>query len=607
MPTSALDTDLAGPDGADALDSADLWDSAPCGLLLTDPEGLVSRVNATFLAWSGWTRKQLVGTPFHRLLPVGDQILWSTHCLPQLNISGAVSEMAVEVKTADGQRRAALVNAARPSGGIGAAQTRIAVFSAHERRKYELELVAARRRAEESEARRATAEADLHHLALHDPLTGLRNRAGLMATVEQFWSRAAAREDRVAALFIDLDHFKAVNDSLGHAAGDALLETVARRLQATARASAVVARLAGDEFVVVEHGVTPTDLAAWAERVLTALQAPLVLEGLEVVVTASIGAAVQTSADEPFEDLLRHADGAMYSAKARGRSGWLVHDPGQPDAATNRLQLLGELRQGIERGELRLHFQPRLAVASQQVVGAEALVRWQHPVRGLLPPDTFIDLAESSGLVRELGEWVLDAAIAEARSWQEPGHPMCGVDVAVNLSARQLADPQLLTRVTGALARHDLDPARLVLEITETALMLDPSAAQQTLRALEALGVALAIDDFGTGYSSFTYLKTFPVDEVKIDRSFVAGLCTDPGDRAIVASCIQLARAMGARSVAEGVEHPDQLQELTALGCDQAQGFYWSPGLPPTALRAWVAANGHVRVQDEDSSTVSII
>jgi diguanylate cyclase (GGDEF)-like protein/PAS domain S-box-containing protein len=589
MPTSAPGTDLAVPQDAAELDFAGLWDAAPCGLLLTGAGGLVSTVNTTFLAWSGWTRDQVVGMPFQRLLPVGDQILWSTHCLPQLTISGAVSEMAVEVKTPAGERRAALVSAARVPGNDGPAQTRIVVFSAHERRKYELELVAARRRAEESEARRASAEADLHHLALHDPLTGLRNRAGLMAAVQQFWSRAGEREDRVAALFIDLDHFKAVNDSLGHAAGDALLQTVAGRLQATARATAVVARLAGDEFVVVELGVTPGDLAAWAERVLTALQAPLVLEGLEVVVTASIGAAVQTSGHEPFEDLLRHADGAMYSAKARGRSGWLVHDPGQPDATTNRLRLLGELRQGIERGELRLHFQPRLGVASQQVVGAEALVRWQHPTQGLLPPDTFIDLAESSGLVRELGGWVLDAAVAQARSWQEPGHPLYGVDVAVNLSARQLADPQLLSRVTGALDRHGLHAARLVLEITETALMLDPAAALETLRALAALGVALAIDDFGTGYSSFTYLKTFPVDEVKIDRSFVAGLCTDPGDRAIVASCIQLARAMGARSVAEGVEDADQLRELVALGCDQAQGFLWARGLDAETLTSWVA------------------
>jgi diguanylate cyclase (GGDEF)-like protein/PAS domain S-box-containing protein len=587
------------------VDYAQLYDDAPCGYLLTNDDGTIVAVNDTFVSWTGHTRATLLGTRVQKLMPIGDQILYSTHCIPQLAIGGAVAEIAIEVIAAGGQRRAALLSATRTPGTADrSAQVKVIIFSAHERRRYEKELVAARRRAEESEARRASAEADLHHLAWHDSLTGLLNRAGLTAHLATLTGThdqgadhgaelPAAYPPQRGVLFIDLDHFKEVNDSLGHAAGDELLTVVAARLQNAVRQGATLARLSGDEFVVVDTFGTGEEAAALAERLLEALNAPLVIEGLEIVVSASIGAAVAHTAEDTFERLVRHADIAMYRAKARGRNSWQLHDVAHADPAVDRLRLLGELRHGIERGELRLHYQPRMDLGTDRLAGVEALVRWQHPARGLLPPAAFIEIAEDSGLVRELGAWVLDAAIEQAVQWHYAGLGGAGIEMAVNLSARQLADPRLIDRITDALIRHGLQPSLLVLEITETALMVDPDAALATLHALKSLGVGLAIDDFGTGYSSFSYLKAFPVDELKIDRSFVAGLGTDTGDSAIVASCVQLAHAVGLRAVAEGVETPAQRQALIDLGCDLGQGYHWSAPLPADQLPAWLAGRSH--------------
>jgi len=583
---------------AGVLDPAELFQHAPAGYLVTDDDGAVLAVNETFLRWSGHARADLLGRAFASLLPIGDRILWSTTCGPQLAFTGSIAEQVVEIVGADAQRRAALLSAVRtPADGDRPATVRIVLVNAHERRAYELQLVTALRRAEESEAHRGRMEAQMRHLALHDSLTGLLNRAGLTAALGLDSAPTGAAElrhrwdggGRETVLFIDLDHFKAVNDSLGHAAGDKLLVVVAERLRAVVRAGAVLARLAGDEFVVVDRLPGAAAVEALAERLQRALNAPLAIEGLELVVSASIGAAIATGEDDDPARLLRHADFAMYRAKSRGRNGWAMHETEQDDAALDRLRLLGELRAGIDRGELRLHYQPRVAVRGGELVGVEALVRWQHPTRGLLAPGEFIPVAEESGLVRELGDWVLDAAVAQATRWcTEPGGPG-PLEMAVNLSARQLADPRLLDRVTDALARHGLPAELLVLEITETALMVDPDAVLGTLRRLKELGVGLAVDDFGTGFSSLVYLKQFPVDELKIDRSFVAGLGTDPGDLAIVTSCIQLAHGVGVRAVAEGVETPEQEQALAALGCDLGQGFLWSPGLPADELAAWSA------------------
>ncbi|NOJ61587.1 EAL domain-containing protein [Arthrobacter sp. 260] len=575
----------------DGLDYEALFQQAPCGYLLTDDDGTITAVNDTFLSWSGFTRADLLATPLHQLLPASDQFLYTMHCIPQLHLIGSVEEQALEVIDRHGVRRAALMSATRVPESEGApALVRVGIFGAHQRRRYEQHLLQARRQAEESEARRAAAEAGLQHLASHDALTGLLNRTALITALDAALAGAAPGW-RAVVFFVDLDHFKAVNDSLGHAAGDELLSSVARRLQDAARDPLRVSRLSGDEFVIVEtvNGATGVDeVSEMAGRLLSALQEPLMIEGLEVVVSASIGAAVCEDGDTP-ERLLRRADIAMYQAKASGRNTWELHDPSQSDPAVDRLQLLGELRHAISDGELRVYYQPRVNLRDGRLTGVEALVRWEHPSRGLLPPSDFIGLAEESGLIRELGAWVLNEAVAQAMRWADEDPARGPVEMAVNLSTRQLADPELPRRVASVLGRHGFDPSLLTLELTETSLMVGPEAALRALSALKALGVGLAVDDFGTGYSSLTYLRQFPIDELKIDRSFVSGLGVNSGDSAIVASCVQLAHAVGIKAVAEGVETEGQREALIDLNCDLAQGYHYARPLPAAELASWFA------------------
>jgi diguanylate cyclase (GGDEF)-like protein/PAS domain S-box-containing protein len=570
----------------------ELFHAAPCGYLLTDDGGRITAVNDTFLGWSGYSRSRLLGSRLQALMPVGDQILYSTHCIPQLGITGAVSEIAVEIVHADGGRCAALLSAARSQASAqNPASVRVIIFSAHERRLYEKELVSALRAAEESEARRAQAEAELQRLALHDALTGLPNRAGLKERLEQVLSARTGEPGTVAALFIDLDYFKAVNDSLGHAAGDELLVLVAQRLKPAAGKASMVARLSGDEFIVADTFACPREAMELAGRLVEVLKAPMRIEGLEIVTSASIGVAIAEEEGETPEDLIRRADLAMYRAKSLGRNRWELHQPAKSDPTVDRLRRLGELRQGISDGALRVHYQPRVDLCTGRTSGVEALVRWQHPERGLLFPADFVDIAEESGLIRPLGVWVLEETLRQAERWRREDRNTIGLELAVNVSARQLNDPELVPIIEEALRRSRTDPSLLILEITETALMGDPDVGLESLTALKKLGVGLAVDDFGTGYSSLTYLKKFPIDELKIDRSFIMGLESDPGDAAIVGSCVDLAHAVGIRAVAEGVETGGQVQRLKAMGCDLAQGFHFSRPLPAPAVKEWLGEN----------------
>lgn len=338
---------------------------------------------------------------------------------------------------------------------------------------------------------------------------------------------------------------------------------VARRLAAVVGTEGgTLARLAGDEFAVMAQVFDDDDGAALARRVLAAVGEPTTVEGLEIVVSAGIGVA-RAAPGESAEQVMRRAGAAMYRAKAHGPNTVQVHDPDAVDPAAHRLRTLGELRRGIDQGELRVHYQPRVALRSGHLCGVEALARWQHPRRGLLAPDQFIGIAEDSGLIHRLGEVVLDEAVAQGARWVAAGHP---VEIAVTLS------------------RHGLDPALLTLEVTETALVTDPNTAAATLDALKALGVSLSVDDFGTAYASLTYLQRFPLDELKIDRSFVSSLPDDARNATIVAACVKLARDLGLRSVAEGVENQAQRDALLELGCDQAQGYLFSRPLPAERL-----------------------
>jgi diguanylate cyclase (GGDEF)-like protein/PAS domain S-box-containing protein len=588
---------VTGSGGPDPAHFEALFQQAPCGYLITDDAGRITAVNDTFVHWSGYSRPALIGSKLQSLMPVGDRILYSTHCIPQLGINGAVSEIAVEIVAADGGRRAALLSASRsPGSAQEPATVRVIIFSAHERRMYEKELVSALRAAEAAEVRRAQAEKELQHLALHDALTGLPNRAGLKAKLDAV--PAGQAFGGLAVLFIDLDHFKAVNDSLGHAAGDELLVSVAGRLATAAPRTSTVARLSGDEFVVVDTFSGPREATGVAAGLLEILKTPIQIEGLEIVTSASIGVAVTEDGNETLEDLVRRADIAMYRAKELGRSRWELHKPAESDYSVDRLRALGELRRGINEGALRVHYQPRIDLLTGRATGVEALVRWQHPTRGLLPPSEFITMAEDSGLVRPLGAWVLGETLRQADTWRRETRRGADLDFAVNLSARQLSDPELVPMVETALRLRGIDPSHLLLEITETALMADPGGALDSLRALKNLGVGLAVDDFGTGYSSLTYLKKFPIDELKIDRSFIGGLGSDSGDSAIVGSCIDLAHAVGIRAVAEGVETSGQVQTLKDMGCDLAQGYHFARPLPAPALKEWLDAHA-------DGETVS--
>ncbi len=573
------------------MDAETLVHEAPCGLLTLDEGGLVTAVNDTFLAWTRRRREDVVGAPFRKLLAVGDQILWSTHGAPQLAVAGAVAEMAVDVLDVDRVRRSTLISAARGRDRSGAVEDRVVVFHAHERLAYERTLVEALRRADESEAAQAQAEADLAHLTHHDALTGLPNR---VQVVEALAERLAGGVP-TALLLVDLDHFAAVNESLGSPAGDDLLALVARRVRDVVPASALVGRLTADELVVV---TADGELDALGRALLDAVATPATIDGLEIVTTATVGVA-RAEPGRGAEVLLVDAGRALRRGKARGGACCEVHDPAQGGDVVDDLRLLGELRTGIPAGELRLHHQPRVLLATGALDGVEVLVRWQHATRGLLPPAAFVDAAERSGLIVALGAWVLDTAVAQAARWWEEaaveaaasGLPVEVLVTAVNLSTRQLADPRVVDQVAATLDRHGLPPRYLTLEITETALLQDADAALRTLTGLKALGVGLSVDDFGTGYSSLTYLKRFPVDELKIDRSFVTGLGTDGEDAAIVAGCIQLAHGLGIRAVAEGVETEAQRSALVDLGCDMAQGYLFARPLPADELDVWRRAH----------------
>ncbi|HEY3239215.1 MAG TPA: EAL domain-containing protein [Acidimicrobiia bacterium] len=433
-------------------------------------------------------------------------------------------------------------------------------------------------------------EEALTRLALHDPLTGLSNRALLMDRLGQALDRQQRSGGLVAVLFIDLDRFKAVNDSLGHATGDQLLVAVASRLRHVLRPTDTVARLGGDEFAVVcDHLEDEADVADIAERLRRALVAPVTIDGQDVKTSASIGVALARSPGASPEDLLRDADTAMYQAKGGGRNRFEIFEPGMRARSVARRGLAEELRLALERNELRVFYQPEVDLTDESVTGMEALVRWQHPSRGLLAPSEFIQVAEETGLVVPLGEWVLREACQEmARRSGAPGQE--GARVSVNLSARQLGQAGLVDTVRNVLRQTGLAPTRLCLEITESGLMDDVEHALGALVDLKALGIHLAIDDFGTGYSSLSYLRRFPVDVVKLDRSFVAGLGADPAATAIVAAALNLSHALGFGVVAEGVETKEQLVTLRALRCDRAQGYFWSRPVPPAELPAFPLA-----------------
>lgn len=433
---------------------------------------------------------------------------------------------------------------------------------------------------------RRRAERELAHRALHDPLTGLPNRTLFLDRLRQAATRRRGSRATVAVLFVDVDRFKAINDSLGHDAGDTVLNALAMLLESCVRPGDTVARIGGDEFVVccedIGSEAAATNLAArFAQRLL----APFVVGGKEFHVTISVGIAVsdgKVAADA--DKLLRMADGAMYRVKGRGGNGYEIATDDLDHELRERFELEARLRRALAADELRVHYQPEVELESGAVVGFEALVRWEDPVRGLVSPATFIPLAEETGLIVPIGRWVLEEACRQLVAWQRDAVGDRPHWVSVNLSARQLERNDLVDAVAGALDASGLDPSLLWLELTETALMSDVEMATETLHQLRELGVHVAVDDFGTGWSSLQYLKRFPVEMLKIDRSFVDGIGRSPEDSTIVSAVVSLAHALGLQAIAEGVETDEQRHWLHELGCDLGQGYLWSRPLPPAEV-----------------------
>jgi diguanylate cyclase (GGDEF)-like protein/PAS domain S-box-containing protein len=416
----------------------------------------------------------------------------------------------------------------------------------------------------------------LTHAATHDDLTELPNRAALVERLDDLL--VGASPGQVSVLFIDLDNFKIVNDSLGHGVGDELLREIARRLRKVTRDSDRLARFGGDEFVVfVDGGVDP---AVVAERLRRAVQRPVVIEGHELVVTASIGFAVNSSVGLTADELLRDADAAMYRAKAGGRDRVEAFTEETRRASMAALQIASELRRGLERGEVVPYFQPIVDLEGGQVIGFEVLARWLHPDRGLLVPAQFLPMAEDAGLMVELGGRILRDSLAQLAHWRAVGLRFADCSLSVNVATQQLVDGTFLDLVHDALGETGIDADSLWLEITETALMADTEAAGKALRDLRGLGLHLSVDDFGTGYSSLTYLKRFPVEGIKIDRSFVTGLGLEADDTSIVEAVVRLGHSLGLSVVAEGVETPLQLNRLRDLGCDKGQGYLFGRPRP---------------------------
>jgi diguanylate cyclase (GGDEF)-like protein/PAS domain S-box-containing protein len=496
---------------------------------------------------------------------------------PVLRVFGAASSLAVVI---DGKNR--------PFGVLDVHATEPHRFSAKD-----VPFVQAAANVLADAIERHAADQALRYRVLHDSLTGLPNRLSFVDALEESLGQAAVSGSPVGILFLDLDHFKLINDSLGHHAGDALLRAVAPRLRSHLRPGDVVARFGGDEFgILTDRLADEGEALAIADRVAAAFTQPFSLDGVDHFVTASIGVAVSRASEERAvnaELLIRDADAAMYRAKEGGRARCVLFDAEMRAGAVRRLEVERELRDALEREELALFYQPVVNLRSGEITGLEALVRWRHPERGTLDPSEFVSIAEDSGLIEPIGRWVQERACRQAMEWHELRPDSRPFDVAVNLSARQVAHRDLPATVEEIIARTGLDPVHLRLEITESVLVEESATAISSLQALNELGVRLVLDDFGTGYSSLAYLNRFPFHALKIDRSFVDALGIEQEATAIVEAIIGMARALSLEAIAEGVESEVQLAELQRLGCDYAQGHLFHAAMPEREVSRLIA------------------
>jgi len=584
-----------------------ILENASVGILFTQ-EGGIRHCNARMEQMFGWGPGELIGQSARVFFASDEDYgLFGQEAGPVL-LSGNQLDVEWANVRKDGSRlwcrilARAVVPGDASQGTIWTTEdvsarreAQLALMQAHEELENRVaertaELAETNLRLQEEVAERQQAEERVMHLANHDALTGLPNRRLLIDRLGQALALAHRENHQVAVLFMDLDRFKTINDSLGHMKGDALLQNVARRLSETLREGDTVSRLGGDEFVIVLPSLDqPKAAEKVALKLVDALAPPIDLGGQELRVSASIGISLFPEDGRDTETLLRNADSAMYHAKDMGRNNYQFFMEQMNVAAAERLRLENDLHRALERQEFELHFQPRVSVANGLACGIEALIRWRHPERGLVLPEHFIPVAEDTGLIVPIGEWVINEACRQGTAWCAAGLPK--LPVAVNLSPRQFRQSNLVDTVARAIERHGWPCKLLELEITEGVLMQQTSETLKTLEALNRLGVGLAIDDFGTGYSSLSYLKRFPVDFLKIDQSFVRDIAVDPDDATIVTAIIGLAHNLGLTVVAEGVENASQLDFIRDAGCDEAQGYHIGRPMPAGQLAEWLLAN----------------
>lgn len=538
--------------------AATVFESTSEGVVITDPENRIIAVNRAFSEVTGYHEDEVLGQE-PSLLKSGrhDRQFYAS----MWQSIGETRKWRGEIwnRRKNGEVYPELLNISEVRDQSGTLTNYVAVFSDISALK-------------DSEAR-------FEHLAHHDPLTGLPNRLLFGARMEHALARANRTKSQFAVLFLDLDRFKSVNDSYGHPAGDLLLEEVSRRLIACVREDDTVARLGGDEFtILIEDLPDARSASSAAAKIMDSLSSPFDLDGVEVFSSCSVGVALFPDDGSDSTTLLRNAESAMYRAKEMGPKSVNIYTAGLSQIAKERLEMESALRHALKRSEFVLHYQPQMSVADGHIIGAEALIRWHHPEKGLIPPNSFIPLAEEAGLIEEIGAWVLKSACIENRRWQDAGMP--AIRMAVNVSGRQITHTPLAEVVQEILEISGLDPRYLEVEITESVAMSQAEVFAHTLGALKNLGISVAIDDFGTGYSSLSYLKRFPIDRLKIDRSFIHDVNENAHDEAIARAVIALGHSLQLSVVAEGVETPVQLETLRSLGCDEVQGFLFSRPLP---------------------------
>lgn len=557
---------------------AELLDALGFGVVIIDADThRLVYANAALLRLSGRRAEEILGQECHQLLCPAQR-----GACPISDLGQTIDNAERLLLTVDGQGLPILKTVV-PLTIAGKNYLMESVVDNRAQREMRDQLGAANKTLQREVNSRRAAETRLQGLAYHDALTGLPNRPYFQEALQQAVARSERSGALLAIMFLDLDGFKLINDTLGHASGDKLLVETGKRLAATVRKGDTVARIGGDEFVILCENIThPEAVKTVAEKIVASFRAPFIINGQELFITTSLGAALYPTDGDSAEELLQNADIAMYRAKEQGRNQGVLCTPQMQQDICEYMQLSNHLYRALERNELVLHYQPQIHVDSRSIIGTEALVRWEHPGLGLLPPGKFIAIAEKTGLIHPIGEWVIRTACRQNKAWQAAGLPK--IPVTVNLSVLQLNKPSFVQQLDAILQETGLEAQYLELELTESVVMHNLLATIDALAALRKRGIAIAVDDFGADHASLQYLTRLPIDKLKIAKPFVQGMAGNKKDAAITSAVLAMAQKMGVRAIATGIETPQQVALLTHANCQEMQGFYFSKPLPPEAM-----------------------